>query len=91
MKRSLWEKHIDNWDKSGLSQRAYCDKQKLNLGTFTYWRKQLRRDEQQNSFVEIGKSQESTYFELKTKSGTTIRVPPNFNENELTRLLQVVQ
>lgn len=40
-KSSYWQKHINCWRHSGLSQAQYCQKNMLALSTFTYWKKKL--------------------------------------------------
>jgi hypothetical protein len=37
-----WTRHIKNWEASGLSQRAYCEREGLKISTFDYWRRQIR-------------------------------------------------
>lgn len=37
----VWQEHFTRWKQSGLSQRAYCAQQGLNLSTFHYWRKRV--------------------------------------------------
>ena len=37
----LWQEHIQSWEQSGLSQKAYCRAQSLALSTFGYWRRKI--------------------------------------------------
>jgi hypothetical protein len=37
----IWQAYIDGWEKSGLSQKAYCHEQGLKLATFGSWRRRL--------------------------------------------------
>jgi len=37
-KAQFWRDHIDNWSKSGVAQRRYCEDNKLSFSSFTYWR-----------------------------------------------------
>lgn len=37
-----WQYHIDTWQSSGLSQKAYCHKAEISLARFGYWRRKLR-------------------------------------------------
>jgi len=41
-KHLFWNKHLADWSRSGLSQKAYCLQQGLKPTTFSYWRKCLR-------------------------------------------------
>ena len=40
-KKQFWQKHVDQWRESGISQKAYCLEHTLKLATFGYWRKRL--------------------------------------------------
>lgn len=39
---SHWRSVIADWSRSGLSQRAYCDRKHLAVGTFAWWKHHLR-------------------------------------------------
>ena len=38
-----WQRHIDDWLKSPLHQREYCEKHNLSYARFGYWRTRLKR------------------------------------------------
>ena len=44
-KRDHWQQQIDNWQRSGLSQKQYCLSHSLALSTFCYWKKRLNRQD----------------------------------------------
>jgi len=44
-KRTNWQQHIDEWQRSGLSQQDYCRNYGIALATFGYWRRKLKTDE----------------------------------------------
>lgn len=54
-KAKLWAPRIDEWKRSGLTQRQYCEDNHLALATFSWWRKRLKQDGSRSSkaFVEI--------------------------------------
>jgi hypothetical protein len=54
-KPKLWAARIDEWKRSGLTQRQYCEENHLALATFSWWRKRLKQDGSRSSeaFVEI--------------------------------------
>jgi hypothetical protein len=54
-KAKLWAARIDEWKRSGVSQRQYCEDNHLALATFSWWRKRLRQQGSRSSgaFVEI--------------------------------------
>jgi len=55
-KENLWAARIDEWKRSGLTQRQYCEDNRLPHGTFAWWRKRLKDQEaarRSAPFVEI--------------------------------------
>ena len=40
-KRAYWEKHLNDWKNSGLTQKDYCSRENLTYGSFKNWRSQL--------------------------------------------------
>lgn len=40
--RNLRVKQIEGWARSGLTQRAYCERESIALKTFSRWRRMLR-------------------------------------------------
>lgn len=89
-KRREWQKHIDGWERSGLSQRRYCAREGLELKSFGYWRRQMKeKREKVGEFVEIVARSEER-FELELSGGRRLRVPEQFDAKSLQRLLEVL-
>lgn len=40
--QAQWQHHIDTWQSSRLSQKAYCQGAEISLHQFGYWRRKLR-------------------------------------------------
>ena len=40
-RRAYWEKHLNDWKNSGLTQKDYCSRENLTYGSFKNWRSQL--------------------------------------------------
>jgi len=40
-KAAYWSEHVAAWQRSGLSQGAYCRQQSLSQSSLSYWRKRL--------------------------------------------------
>ena len=38
----LWAKHLEGWKASGLTQRAYCERESISYDGFKRWRRRLR-------------------------------------------------
>lgn len=43
-KRTYWQHHIERWQVSELSQKAYCIENNLSYASFGYWRTRLKRN-----------------------------------------------
>jgi len=39
-----WEALIGRWERGGLSQAGFCEREGVELSTFRYWRWRLRRE-----------------------------------------------
>ncbi|WP_299197178.1 hypothetical protein [uncultured Amphritea sp.] len=52
-KRTFWQKHIDGWQQSGLSQPEYCKQHDLKLANFGYWRTRLSKPKRSNKFIPV--------------------------------------
>lgn len=46
--QAQWQHHIDTWQSSALSQKAYCQDAEISLHQFGYWRRKLRTAAGQN-------------------------------------------
>ncbi len=38
-RRRFWEKHIEKWESSGLSQAEYCRQNGVNIKSFHHWKR----------------------------------------------------
>ena len=54
-KAAYWSEHVAAWQRSGLSQGAYCRRHGLSQSSLSYWRKRLgaTNDKEAASFVAI--------------------------------------
>jgi hypothetical protein len=52
-KRSFWEYHLERWQQSGLSQRAYCMEHELKSHQFYYWRRRIQKPHSDVSFLPV--------------------------------------
>ena len=41
IKAEHWQKHINDWKASGLSQKQFCQGRSLALSTFCYWKSRI--------------------------------------------------
>lgn len=67
---TLWSAHINSWQKTALSQSAYCRDQKLHYHRFTYWRRKLsgqsskKKSVNHSAFVPVHSSTPLTHHDL---------------------------
>jgi len=52
-KRIFWEHHLEKWQQSGLSQRAYCHTHHLKPHQFYYWRRRTLKPRSDVSFLPV--------------------------------------
>jgi transposase len=89
----IWQDHIRVWEKSGLSQKAYCNEHGIKLATFGLWRKRLRAPEQERiSFIKTSpRVQEETprnvVLQLVLPNGVRLGLNEDINESLLHQVL----
>lgn len=52
-KRKQWETHIEEWQRSGLSQAEYCKRNQLRDNQLTYWKKRILNPEKKMRFIPL--------------------------------------
>jgi len=70
-KREWWEKRIEQWQRSGQSQRVFCAQRGLALSTFQWWRRQAKRRETAQTtpaFVPIALGVSAVEIELRSRT-----------------------
>ena len=90
-----WRALLEGWEASGLSLRAFASREGLNLGTLWSWKKRLRVErETATRFLPVVVSDSSARradgFELALHDGMALRIPPDFDEATLTRLVRAL-
>jgi hypothetical protein len=78
-KQADWNKRIAAWQRSGLSQRLFCERQGLALSTFQWWRKRLAEGQDgQPSFLPLALSAAhgaaAAVVRIELESGTRLRL-----------------
>ena len=102
-RREKWRGILRGAEASGLSLRAYCKQQGVDLSQFYYWRRVLqaegRQAEQkasQGAFVLVqapGRSEaadESPVLELRLERGWRLRIPGGVDEALLAATLRLL-
>jgi len=91
-----WRRVVTAWERSGLSQAAFCRRRGVSYAAFGYWRRRLGVNaggaEQAPRFVEIEMPRGGIgAYELTLRCGRTVRVPAGFSADDLTRLITAVE
>lgn len=89
-KRTYWQNHIEGWQLSGLTQKAYCNQHDLELSTFTYWRAQSARSKPSSKLIPVT----VTYTQaitLTLAGGLQLDVPVSLLNQVLPMVLQTLR
>lgn len=73
-KRTYWQAHIDQWSKSDVSQKAYCQANDLSVATFGYWRKKLSTKKPSSNLIPMTVSAPTT-VRVRLAWGAELEVP----------------
>ena len=85
-------KHIAQWRKSGLSQRAYCQQNGLSWTAFKNWdkRQQPVKSEPQFAPVEITQLTDVQWI-IETTDGLRVHVPAHSDEKSLRKWINALR
>lgn len=95
----FWREAVRRHASSGQTVREFCESEELALSSFTRWRSRLaERDEvkERPAMVplEVVTDGQAIFvgapFEVMLRSGHHLRVPPDFDEAALRRLMAVL-
>src|SRR4051794_29489111 len=99
-KERFWRRMIQQWRRSGLSARAFCQQHGLSEPNFYAWRRTLAdRDAEAIAFVPVEVLPEPSPpantagpgLELLLPGGRVLRIGPGFDGPTLRRLLAVLE
>ena len=93
-RRNLWTSHIEQWQKSGLSQAAYCRRHQLKAHRFYYWRRRLSASHDQVSFLPVALSPsqgiQHPTIRIHTPNGFTIEIEDHHRFVEIQPLIAAI-
>ena len=96
----FWKNHIAAWKKSGLSQKAYCEREQIGFSSFKN-QKNAFTDRQEKKFVNFIRVnpdippmkaaiiESSSQFEIVLPNGIQVVVSSPFESHQLKLVLQV--
>ena len=93
-KRNFWEHHLEQWQQSGLSQRAYCRKHQLEPHRFYYWRQRILKPQPEVSFLPVtlpeGPLRQPQLVRILLSNGCVLELEGRADPEQLERLVTVV-
>ena len=93
----FWEMHVRNWKASKMSQRAYCNQEKIKYTTFAYWRRVFSTEQihSKKSFIPLKVISENLSppsvtrpaIQVTLMNGMIISIPSGFTMDEIASLI----
>ena len=99
-RREFWAKRVAQWQASGLKAKEFARRQKVSEVSLKWWKWKLGSLARARSkkmgmspltFVEMTTEMQRESLEIVLEGGVRIRVPLDFDEAALTRLLDVLE
>jgi hypothetical protein len=100
-KQKTWTENILDFQKSGKSKEAWCEKNNISLRQFSYWFSNLTKNQpthwlpveiKESEFVRTESIPESKKSPINIKIGAaSIEVYPDFEKDFLLEILRILQ
>jgi len=98
MTEKYWTRKINEWEATQVTMAKYCRQKNLSYWSFRIWKKRLESESipaESPPFVKLNipgavNPVLSSSFEIHL-GNIWLRVPDNFNENSLHRILTILQ
>lgn len=82
---------VEEFAGSGLTRRAFCSQRGIAITTFDYWRQQLRSKPRLVKVEVARPAAAAQSFTLRLANGRSIEGSWQFHEEELARLIRIVE
>lgn len=98
-RKEYWSRHIENWNRSGLSQVQYCLENQLNKHTFAYWKSKLNKQSLFRPLLPVSVRTDIASSKSSFPSGISISfeerfrvcLEVGFNCDTLSRLIDLLE
>jgi hypothetical protein len=91
---ALWQGRREDYRKSGLSRKAFCERFRLKLSTLDYWFGRLRKQAGPEGMVELkgmaGSSSAASCLTLVVSERFRLEIPPACDMKVLGDVLRVL-
>lgn len=95
--KAVWQDRVRRWRNSGVTGRAFCEREGLKQGSLRHWAWVIDREARgasapKSKFVELtaAVSVPASPFEVKLRNGHRVRVPARFDGAALEKLLTLL-
>jgi len=92
--RNFWQHHLEQWQQSGLSQRAYCREHHLKPHRFYYWRRRILKPQPKVSFLPVtlpvDNPRQPQLVRILMPNGYAIELEGSAEPQQLERLVKMV-
>lgn len=83
--------HVESWQDSGLTQRAYCRQTDVPIQTFQYWLRKYRKEKSAtDDFVAIENSNLNSNIHIRYPNGVELVLPPQVPVQTLQSLITTI-
>jgi len=91
-----WRRHLAAWAASGLSQAAYCRRERLTANDFSWWKREVARRDRgaAPAFVPVRVTPAPTAayaFELSLRDGRALRFAAGVDPAALSAVVRVLE
>lgn len=91
-KVDFWQRHIEGWRQSKLSQKAYCTQQDLSFASFGYWRTRLnQKTAARGKFISVNVPSVSASVNVFLPVGVRLEFPAHALAEVLPVIVRSVQ
>ncbi|MEN8129952.1 MAG: hypothetical protein ABFS45_07110 [Pseudomonadota bacterium] len=95
--RQRWRERVDAWQRSGQSQKVFCQNHQLGLASFQRWRRLFKSQEKSTDPTPVAllpvsvKQTSPSKLSVVVNDDLRIEIPADFDPNVLRQLIQVLR
>ena len=100
-REQYWQKQIESWEESKLTQTEYCRRNGFKISKFLYWKTKLRKSQKSNlSFVQIPmqainesnfSESNSSHIRIVIRGRFQVDIGPGFDPGTLQKLIYTLE
>lgn len=87
---AVWWGRVERWEQSGLSARGFAEREGFHAASLFSWRKKLAHGPKPPMLVPVRVGSTTPAFEVVIDGHLTVRVPADFDEKSLAKLIQAL-